>query len=99
MSVMFLVIAAVIAAPFAMGMIMIYSNFIESLGKTNPLLDAAVLSASGYIIIHSIIAGLLIGIVLYGSAKKGVKYSLILVPVAYGLFYLIKTFGMLLIGF
>jgi archaeal flagellar protein FlaJ len=99
MSVMFLVIAAVIAAPFAMGMIMIYSNFIESLGKTNPLLDAATLSASGYIIIHSIIAGLLIGIVLYGSAKKGVKYSLILVPVAYGLFYLIKTFGMLLIGF
>jgi archaeal flagellar protein FlaJ len=99
MSVMFLVIAAVIAAPFAMGMIMIYSNFIESLGKTNPLLDAATLSASGYIIIHSIIAGLLIGIVLYGSARKGVKYSLILVPVAYGLFYLIKTFGMLLIGF
>lgn len=99
MSVMFLVIAAVIAAPFAMGMIMIYSNFIESLGKTNPLLDAATLSASGYIIIHSIIAGLLIGIVLYGSARKGIKYSLILVPVAYGLFYLIKTFGMLLIGF
>ena len=99
MSVMFLVIAAVIAAPFAMGMIMIYSNFIESLGKTNPLLDAATLSASGYIIIHSIIAGLLIGIVLYGSARKGVKYALILVPVAYGLFYLIKTFGMLLIGF
>ncbi len=99
MSVMFLVIAAVIAAPFAMGMIMIYSNFIESLGKTNPLLGAAVLSASGYIIIHSIIAGLLIGIVLYGSARKGVKYALVLVPVAYGLFYLIKTFGMLLIGF
>lgn len=99
MSVMFLVIAAVIAAPFAMGMIMIYSNFIESLGKTNPLLDAATLSASGYIIIHSIIAGLLIGIVLYGSARKGIKYALILVPVAYGLFYLIKTFGMLLIGF
>jgi archaeal flagellar protein FlaJ len=99
MSVMFLIISAIIAAPFALGMIMIYSSFIESLGKHNPLLDAATLSASGYIIIHSIIAGLLIGIVLYGSARKGVKFALILVPVAYGIFYVIKTFGMLIIGF
>lgn len=98
MSVMFLIIAAIVAAPFALGMIMIYSGFIESLGKTNPLLGAAYISASGYIIIHSIIAGLLIGIVLYGSARKGVKYALILVPAAYGIFYLIATFGMLLIG-
>ncbi len=98
MAVMFLIIAAVIAAPFAMGMIMIYSNFIESLGKTNPLLGAATLAASGYIIIHSIIAGILIGIVLYGSARKGIKYALVLVPAAFGLFYLIKTFGMLFIG-
>jgi flagellar protein FlaJ len=98
MSVMFLIIAAVIAAPFAMGMIMIYSNFIESLGKTNPLLGAATLAASGYIIIHSIIAGILIGIVLYGSARKGIKYALVLVPVAFGFFYIIKTFGMMFIG-
>ena len=99
MSVMFLIIAAIIAAPFALGMIMIYSGFIESLGKVNPLLGAAYISASGYIIIHSIIAGLLIGIVLYGSARKGVKFSLILAPVAFGIFYLIKTFGMMFIGF
>ncbi|HEX7468271.1 MAG TPA: type II secretion system F family protein [Methanobacterium sp.] len=99
MSVMFLIIAAVIAAPFALGMIMIYSGFIESLGKVNPLLGAATISASGYIIIHSIIAGLLIGIVLYGSARKGVKFSLILAPVAFGIFYMIKTFGMMFIGF
>jgi flagellar protein FlaJ len=99
MSVMFLVIAALIAAPFALGMIMIYSNFIESLGKTNPLLDAATLSAEGYIIIHSIIAGLLIGIVLYGSARKGIKFALLLAPAAFGIFYFIKTFGMMFIGF
>ena len=99
MSVMFLIIAAIIAAPFALGMIMIYSHFIASLGKVNPLLGAATLSASGYIIIHSIIAGLLIGIVLYGSARKGVKFSLVLVPLAYGIFYVISTYGSLLIGF
>ena len=99
MSVMFLIIAAIIAAPFALGMIMIYSHFIQSLGKVNPLAEVAYISASGYIIIHSIIAGLLIGIVLYGSARKGVKYSLALVPAAYGIFYIIATFGGMLIGF
>ena len=98
MSVMFLLIAAIIAAPFALGMIMTYSAFIESLGKTNPLLGAASIGATGYIIIHSIIAGLLMGIVLYGSARKGVKFSLALVPVAYGIFFVVRTFGPALMG-
>jgi flagellar protein FlaJ len=98
MSVMFLIIAAIIAAPFALGMIMTYTSFIEALGKPNPLLGASVIAASGYIIIHSIIAGLLIGIVLYGSAKKGVKYALALAPAAYLIFYLVKTFAMGMMG-
>ena len=89
MSVMFLIIAAIVAAPFALGMIMTYNSFIASVGKPNPLADTAVLAATGYIIIHSIIASLLIGIVLYGSAKKGVKFALLLVPAAYGIFIII----------
>lgn len=99
MSVMFLIIAAIIAAPFALGMIMTYSSFIESLGKPNPLLGASVTAASGYITIHSAIAGLLIGIILYGSAKKGVKFALVLAPVAYLIFYVIKTFAISMMGF
>lgn len=99
MSVMFLLIAAIIAAPFALGMIMSYSAFIASLGKPNPLFEASVTAASGYIIIHSIIAGLLMGIVLYGSAKKGVKYAILLAPAAFGIFYVIKTLGPKLLGF
>ncbi|MDI3550333.1 MAG: archaeal flagellar protein FlaJ [Methanobacterium sp.] len=98
MSVMFLLIAAVVAAPFALGMIMSYSSFIGSLGKPNPLADAAAIGATGYIIIHSIIAGLLMGIVLYGSAKKGVKFSLALAPVAYGIFFVMQTLGPSLLG-
>ncbi len=98
MSVMFLVVAAIIAAPFALGMIMTYSAFIEELGKKNPLLDAAVTAAGGYIIIHSIIAGLLIGVIMYGSAKKGVKFAVPLAILAFGIFYVIKTFGLSLIG-
>jgi flagellar protein FlaJ len=98
MSVMFLVISAIVAAPFALGMIMTYSAFIESLGKTNPLLGASIIAATGYIIIHSIIAGILIGIILYGSARKGVKYALVLVPAAYGIFYLVGSIGPALMG-
>ncbi len=98
MSVMFLLIAGVIAAPFALGMAMTYNSFIGSLGKPNPLADAAYTSATGYIIIHSIIVGLLIGIVLYGSAKKGVKFSLALAPLSYGIFYVIIMIGLSVMG-
>ena len=99
MSVMFLLIAAIIAAPFALGMIMSYSSFIGSLGKPNPLAEASLIASSGYIIIHSIIAGLLMGIVLYGSARKGIKYAIILAPAAFGIFYVIQTLGPKLLGF
>ncbi len=99
MSVMFLLIAAIVAAPFALGMIMSYSAFIGSVGKPNPLYEASVTAASGYIIIHSIIAGLLMGIVLYGSAKKGVKYAIPLAPAAFAIFYVIQLLGPKLLGF
>ncbi len=98
MSVMFLIIAAIVAAPLALGMIMTYSGFIAALGKVNPLAEVAGTAAGGYIIIHSIIAGLLIGIVMYGSARKGVKYSLLLAPAAYVIFYVIKTFAVGFLG-
>ena len=99
MSVMFLIIAAVIAAPFALGMITVYSSFIQSLGKVNPLLDASIIASTGYIIIHSIIAGLLIGIIMYGSARKGVKFSVPLVIASYGIFYVVGKFAYLIVGF
>lgn len=99
MSVMFLIIAAIIAAPFALGMIMTYNSFIGSLGKPNPFADVAATAAGGYIIIHSIIASLLIGIVLYGSARKGVKFALLLAPAAYAIFYLLQIFGPKFLGF
>ena len=78
---------------------MTYSSFIEVIGKPNVLQDAAMMSATGYIIIHSIIASLLIGIVMYGSARKGVKYALLLVPAAYAIFYVITLLGPGLLGF
>jgi flagellar protein FlaJ len=98
MSVMFLIIAAIIAAPFSLGMITVYSAFIESLGKENPMLDASIIAATGYIIIHSIIAGLLIGIIMHGSARKGIKFGIPLAIAAYGIFYIVGKFAFLIVG-
>jgi flagellar protein FlaJ len=98
MSVMFLIIAAIVAAPFALGMITVYSSFIESLGKSNPLLGASIIASTGYIIIHSIIAGLLIGVIMYGSARKGIKFAIPLAIAAYGIFYVVGKFAYLIVG-
>jgi len=98
MAVMFLIISAVIAAPFALGMTGIYSSFMGSLGKGTELIETSKIAAGSYILIHSILAGLIIGLIMYGSFKKGIKFSIPLTIVAYGLFYLISNFGASFLG-
>jgi len=93
MAILFLVISASFAAPFALGMIGIYSSFMTSLGKGSELIETAILAAGSYIIIHSVLAGLLIGLIMYGDYKKGIKFSIPLTIVAYSVFYVISNFG------
>lgn len=99
MSIMFLVISASIAAPFALGMIGIYSSFMISLGQGSDLIETAIIAAGSYIVIHSVLAGLLIGLILYGDFKKGIKFSIPLTIVAYLVFYIISNFGSGFLGF
>ncbi|MGL6298234.1 MAG: type II secretion system F family protein [Methanobacteriaceae archaeon] len=98
MGVMFLVISAVIAAPFSLGMVGIYSSFMESLGKESELITTALTAAGSYIIIHSILVGLIIGVIMYGNFKKGIKFSIPLAIVSYGIFYLVSTLGPSFLG-
>ncbi|MDR3063435.1 MAG: type II secretion system F family protein [Methanobrevibacter sp.] len=93
MSVMFLIISAVIAAPFALGMVGVYSSFLNNLGKENPLVETGLIAASAYIIIHSTLVGFIIGTILYGKFLKGIKFSIALVISSYSIFYIISTFG------
>lgn len=93
MSVMFLIIAAIIAAPFALGMTGIYTAFMESAGSANPMAEASQIAASGYVIIHSFLVGILMGIIMYGNPKKGLKYGLPLAVAGYVVFWLVSTFG------
>ncbi|MDR1722152.1 MAG: type II secretion system F family protein [Methanobrevibacter sp.] len=98
MSVMFLIISAVIAAPFALGMIGVYSSFLANLGKESELIKTAIVAAGAYIIIHSTLAGFIIGVIMYGDFKKGLKYSFPLAIVSYIVFYSMSTIGPMFLG-
>ncbi len=88
MSVMFLIISTVIATPFAFGMVNLYSKFIETVGRTTELVSVIPTAAIGYIIIHSILVSLLMGIVMSSDMKDGIKYIFLLTPASIGVYYL-----------
>ncbi len=93
MAVMFLLISAVIATPFALGMVSVYAGFMKSFGHVTELVSIAPVAGQLYLIIHSALVGLIISVIMYGSFKKGIKFSVPIVVVSYGIFYLISTFG------
>ena len=53
----------------------------------------APLAGEIYLIIHSVIVAFIIGIIMYGDVKKGIKFSLPLLTGAFAIFYFISTFG------
>ena len=93
MSIMFLIIASTIAAPFALGMVGVYSSFMIELGKGGSICEVAPLAAEIYLIIHSILAGFLIALIMYGDLKKGLRYSIPITCSAFAVFYIINNFG------
>ncbi len=93
MAVMFLIISAVIATPFALGMVSVYAGFMESFGQVSDLVATAPIAGQFYLVIHSALVGLIISVIMYGDFKKGIKFSVPIVVVAYGIFYLISNFG------
>ena len=101
MSVMFLLISAVIATPFAIGMVGVYSGFMQSYGMESEIILTAPIAGEIYLIIHSFLVGFIISIIMYGNVKKGIKFSMPLAVASFGIFYVISTFGenLLLGGF
>ena len=93
MSIMFLIIASTIAAPFALGMVGVYSSFMIELGKGGAICEVAPFAAEIYLVIHSILAGFLIALIMYGDLKKGLRYSIPIACSAFAVFYIINKFG------
>ena len=93
MSVMFLLISAIIATPFAIGMVGVYSGFMQNYGMESEIILTAPIAGEIYLIIHSVLVGFIISIIMYGDVKKGFKFSLPLATAAFAIFYFISTFG------
>ncbi len=93
MSVMFLLISAVVATPFAIGMVSVYSGFMQSYGIESEIILTAPIAGEIYLIIHSVLVSFIISIIMYGDLKKGIKFALPLVAASFGIFYFISTFG------
>ena len=97
MSVMFLLISAIVATPFAMGMVSVYSEFMQTYGMQTEIILTAPLAGELYLMIHSLLIGFIISIIMYGEIKPGIKFSLPLVAAAFGIFYVISNFGVSLL--
>ena len=93
MSVMFLLISAIVATPFAIGMVGVYSQFMQNYGMESEIILTAPVAGEIYLVIHSILVGFIISLIMYGEFKKGIKFSLPLSAASFGIFYLITTFG------
>lgn len=93
MSVMFLIISAIVATPFAVGMVSVYSEFMKSYGMESDIIFTAPIAGETYLILHSILVGFIISIIMYGEIKKGIKFSLPLAAASFGIFYFVSTFG------
>jgi len=93
MSVMFLLISAVVATPFSIGMVSVYSGFMQGYGMESEIILTAPIAGELYLVIHSILVAFIISIIMYGDVKKGIKFSLPLAISSFAIFYFISTFG------
>ena len=93
MSVMFLLISAIVATPFAIGMVGVYSGFMQNYGMESEIVLTAPVAGEIYLIIHSILVAFIISLIMYGEFKKGIKFSLPLVSASFAIFYMVTTFG------
>ena len=93
MSIMFLFIASTVASPFALGMVGVYSSFMIELGKGGAICEVAPLAAEIYLVIHSVLAGFLMALIMYGDLRKGLRYSIPILVSAFSVFYIINNFG------
>lgn len=99
MSITFLILASLFAAPFALGMVGIYSSFMMELGKGGSICEVAPIAAEIYLIIHSICSGFLIALIMYGNWKKGFKFAVPITVVAFMIFYVVNNFGLTFFSF
>ena len=67
-------------------MVSVYAQFMESFGQVSNLVLVAPVAGQFYLVIHSSLIGLIISVIMYGSFKKAIKFSVPIVVVFMGYF-------------
>lgn len=90
MSISFLLLSSIFAAPFSLAMVNVYTEFINDLGKNSAIIGSISFASQSYLIIHSILVGLIIARVLYADEKKGIKFSIIITVLSFIVFKVVN---------
>jgi flagellar protein FlaJ len=95
----FLALASLVAAPFVIGVVAILPQImtsaageVEEAGLPIEELNAIVRLLSYYVVGQAISTSVMIGVVMYGDVRKGLKFALPMAAAAYGVFTLVKAF-------
>lgn len=102
----FLALASLVAAPFVIGVVAVLPDIMVS--ATGEIEEASfpieelrgiVRLLSFYVIAQAVSASVMMGVVMYGDFKRGLKYAVPMGAVAYIVFTLVKTFLPGFVGF
>ncbi len=95
----FLALASIVAAPFVIGVVAILPQImtsatgeVEEAGLPVEELNAIVRLLSFYVVAQAVSASVMMGVVMYGDIKRGLKFAIPLAAAAFGVFTLVKTF-------
>lgn len=101
----FLALASLLAAPFVMGVVATLPTIMASAAggleeAAFPLeeLQTVVKILSFYVVAQAVSASAMIGVVMYGNMRKGLKFTVPMALTAYAIFFLVKTFMPKVIG-
>lgn len=94
----FLALASIVAAPFVIGIVAILPQImasaageVEQAGIPIEELNAIVRLLSFYVVAQAVSASVMMGVVMYGDIKRGLKFALPMAVAAFFVFTLVKT--------
>jgi flagellar protein FlaJ len=102
----FLALASLVAAPFVMGVVAALPSVMAGAaggieGTALPLeeLQSIINILSFYVVAQAVSASVMMGVVMYGNFRKGLKFTVPMGLAAYLVFTFVKTFIPGLVGF
>jgi flagellar protein FlaJ len=95
----FLALASLLAAPFVMGVVATLPTIMAGVAggieeAAFPLeeIQRVVKILSFYVVAQAVSASIMIGVVMFGNFRKGLKFTIPMAIVAYAIFFMVKTF-------